>query len=107
MARQGALCTEDESGDLVAIPVGLVPGGATEVRLVSADPAVTAGVAERRPPVCVVADEFESYEGIQGVIVQGSLRPDPAGGFAVRVTRVRGFTFAGTLPPELPGPWST
>jgi hypothetical protein len=107
VARQGALCAEDESGDLVAVPVGLVPGGATEVGLVSADPAVTGAVAERRAPVCVVADEFESYEGIQGVIVQGSLRPDPARGSAVQVTRVRGFTFAGTLPPQLAGPGST
>jgi hypothetical protein len=107
-ARPAALCVEDESGELVAMPVRVVRAGDGELRLAPAGPWWASGAAGRGGPGCVVADEFETYEGIRGVIVQGDLRPvrsAPPGGTEVvlAVSTAVGFTFAGTLPPELAG----
>jgi hypothetical protein len=112
--RSGALCFVDASGCLRAAPVELSSLQGGEIRLGAAGPVLLSGAARPGDPACVVADEFESYEGIQGVIVQGELRPDgedgrdpgraPLGRVVLAVTRTIGFTFAGTLPPQLVEP---
>ena len=104
--RLAALCVEAASGELEAVPVWLDAGREPPVRLLSADPILTGAAARRGDPACVVADEFESYEEIHGVIVQGNLGEDNRGeaGSAhvvMAVTRAVGFSFAGTLPPHL------
>jgi hypothetical protein len=101
--RWGSLCAEDPTGDLRAMPVLLAGGSSLEVRLVSADRDATHALATEQSSVCVVADIFETYEGIEGVILRGRLHEDGrAGGVvALEVVSRLGFTFAGTLPPEL------
>jgi hypothetical protein len=56
--------------------------------------------------VTVVADEFESYEAIRGAIVKGIVRSQPDVGpeSVVEIVSVTGFSFAGTLPPQLREP---
>jgi hypothetical protein len=104
--RTGSLCLEDDSGRLRACPVRIVPVGQSGLHVVPADPWVNEAAVGRRPPACLVADEFESYEAIQGVIVQGHLRQDVTSrsdppSVVIEVTRTVGFTFAGTLPAHL------
>lgn len=94
--RLGALCLADEGGELRALPTWMWATGAEQLALV---PARRLEVASS--PVCVVADEFASYESIRGAIIQGRLvRPaaDHADELRVDVDRCVGFSFAGSLP---------
>jgi hypothetical protein len=104
--RWAALCVESATGDLISTPVRIAAAGESELGIVAVDdPAVHRG-ARRRAPGCVVSDEFESYEAIRGVIVQGVLHEPESGTaesgeVALTITTMIGFSFAGTLPPEL------
>ena len=108
--RWGSLAFEAPGGELSALPVRMrgVGGGQLHIAFpASRRPAELGGATAR---VAVVADEFESYEGIRGVIIRGALRqhlvdrrhPEDAMG-VVEVASAVGFSFAGTLPPPLRG----
>jgi hypothetical protein len=101
--RWGSLCAEDPAGDLWAMPVLLAGGSSVEVRMVSPDRDATDAIAAGQSSVCVVADIFETYEGIEGVILRGRVHENghAGGGLALEVVSKLGFTFAGSLPPEL------
>ena len=101
--RWGSLCAEDPAGDLWAIPVLLAGGSSVEVRMVSPERDASHALATGQSSVCVVADIFETYEGIEGVILRGRVREDgqAGGGLALEVVSKLGFTFAASLPPEL------
>jgi hypothetical protein len=104
--RLASLCFETDTGGLGALPVRVACSTRGAVRLVPPDVGACLDAAVREVPACLVADEFEDYEGIQGVIVQGVLGvttspPGNAGVLELRVSRRLGFTFAGTLPPAL------
>jgi hypothetical protein len=115
--RWASMCAEDASGVLSAVPVRLIGGKSTDVAFLSADPEASAAVALDGRPVCLVADQFESYDGIEGVILRGRLHQragakavagrgqppvaDEKEHFVLEVASGIGFTFAGTLPPEL------
>jgi hypothetical protein len=108
-ARPAALCVEDGSGELVAMPVRVVQACDGELLLAPAGAGWGGGGTGPEGRGCVVADEFETYEGIRGVIIQGGLRAGPAGiahgqEVVLEVSASVGFTFAGTLPPQLAGP---
>jgi hypothetical protein len=108
-ARPAALCFESRSGALCAVPVHLRPRLDAEIHVVSADPSLAGSAAQARRSACLVADEFASYEGIQGVILQGELGDtggEQRGRITMTVRRTIGFLFAGTLPPQLAGPQS-
>jgi hypothetical protein len=91
----GALCVTDDEGRLVAVPARILDehGGTLRVELAAADLASTFEQPRRG---CVVADTFESYEGIRGVIARGPAAP--AGGVAahpiVALTMARTATFS-------------
>jgi hypothetical protein len=91
----GALCVIDDEGRLVAVPARILDerGGTLRVELAAADLASTFEQPRRG---CVVADTFESYEGIRGVIARGPAAP--AGGAAahpiVALTMARTATFS-------------
>jgi len=107
--RFAALCVEGADGSLVSMPARLLGSPDGRVRAEPADPGAITGVLSRRAPACVVADEFESYEGIRGVILQGELLGITSEGASaprveLEVSRSTGFTFAGTLPEHLARP---
>jgi hypothetical protein len=93
----GAICFDDGSGSLVALPASVLGGSVRDGALhVSA----TAAVCIRSDfPACLVADSFASYATIRGVIAQGVVASAAAGAHAgalvwLRLTRVRTFSFA-------------
>jgi len=92
----------------VAAPAWIDRSDADAINLVSADRKLIRAAARRQVRACLVADEFETYESIHGVIVRGVLQTEEHGdAVSLRVEKTAGFTFAGTLPPELveePGP---
>jgi hypothetical protein len=104
VARQAALCVEGRDGELLPMPVQLLASSDAELRLLLVDGAPSMNIVEGA--ACVVADEFESYEGIRGVIAQGRLRPvSPAIGRPPEATfdvvKLRSFNFADSLPSSL------
>ena len=98
--RWGALCGVDSAGELLAIPAMVSPDAGGRLVLESPQPETTGGLAARGASVCVVVDEFETYEGIEGVILKGRIGPGRIFGETLMEVASRvGFTFAGTLPP--------
>ena len=107
--RLAALCVEGVDGSLVSVPARLVGSVDGRVQLQLADLGEIAEAVACRSPACVVADEFESYEGIRGVILQGELQSVASAGqqepmVELEVSRSTGFSFAGTLPAHLARP---
>lgn len=88
-ARTGAVCAVTAEGRLRATPAVVTAADATTVRLMIAE----ADAIPDGATVCVVADEFETYEGIRGVIVQG-VAARGTGGLDVAVRRRTSFSFA-------------
>src|ERR1700749_4271199 len=72
-AGTGSLCFEDSEGRLCATPVEL--RASSEAALVFAAPDIRelAIATKRGSHACFVAYEFETYEGIKGVVVRGTL----------------------------------
>ena len=112
VARHAALCVEGRDGELLPMPVQLLASSDSEFQLLLVDGASSMTIVEGA--ACVVADEFESYEGIRGVIAQGRLHPvspasKPLAGkpsnpdATLDVTKLRTFDFAESLPSSLQG----
>jgi hypothetical protein len=91
----GAICVSDDDGHLLAMPARVLDedGGVLRVELTGADLAST---FDRARQGCVVADSFESYDAIRGVIARGpATRVDgPAQHLTVALTMVRTVTFS-------------
>lgn len=93
----GALCVVDDGGRLCALPAHVfgAEGGVLTVEVSVGDPAIS--LAGKREG-CVVADVFETYEGIRGVITRGPaecvdaqvVRPV----VTLTMTRTTSFSFA-------------
>ena len=94
----GAICVVDDDGRLLAVPARVLGEHDGIIHLdVATVELAFASDGERR--ACMVADSFESYDGIRGVIAQGHAAPggtapgDPV--VALTVTRKVTFSFAG------------
>jgi hypothetical protein len=105
-AGTGSLCFEDGEGRLCATPVDL--RASSEATLVFAAPDIRelARATKRGGHACFVADEFETYEGIKGVIVRGTLASggSPPPQINLLIDSVIGFSFANTLPARFKSP---
>jgi hypothetical protein len=93
----GAICIQDEDGRLLAMPARILgeDGDSLSVEVAGEE---LASAFDRARQGCVVADTFESYEGIRGVIVRGlAARAGNAMSnlVAVRMARTTTFSFAG------------
>lgn len=86
----GALCFGDENDRLVALPAR-VQSGDGQTLTVALQGRTDTGDGPLQ--VCVVADEFDSYQDIRGVIAQGSAAV-AAGPVEVTLNRVVTFSFA-------------
>lgn len=103
--RIGSLCVETDSGELCAYPVRIARTDEDVIRVMPADPDHAYGAGRTSGWACLVTDEFETYEGIRGVIVRGSLHDDDSGDLLVLGVKSRvGFTFEGTVPAQLAQP---
>jgi hypothetical protein len=100
--RWAAACVVDEAGDLVASPVAIRAADSDTLEVTIPD-AVTTALAAEPVPAALTADESETYEGIVGVILRGRLRAGGDGRGRFTIDHAAGFSFAGTLPPELQG----
>jgi hypothetical protein len=93
----GAICVVDDDGRLLAVPARVLDehDGIIHVDVGAVELAFT---SDGERPACMVADSFESYEGIRGVIARGHVAPggaapaDPV--VALTVTRKATFSFA-------------
>ena len=70
MRPSGAICVVDDDGRLLAVPARVLDelDGILRVELTAA--ALVSTFAQERQ-ACVVADSFESYDAIRGVIARG------------------------------------
>lgn len=74
----GALCVTDDDGRLLALPARVLDAGDAIVRVELPHRDRTPAFETARQG-CLVADTFESYEGIRGVIARGpATLADPA-----------------------------
>jgi FixJ family two-component response regulator len=93
----GAVCVIDDDGRLLALPARVLErdGAAFRVEVVRSE---LISLFERERRGCVVADSFESYDAIRGVMVQGRAASGDARApntvVAVTATRVATFSFA-------------
>jgi hypothetical protein len=93
----GAICVDDDDGRLLALPARVLDAedGVLRVEVPGGEGAAALS-AERQ--CCVVADVFESYEAIRGVIVQGpamctdSSTAQPV--VTLKATRTTSFSFS-------------
>lgn len=92
----GAICVTDADGRLFALPAGVLgqEGNLWQVEIDGLDEPLVPEAA-----VCVVADCFDSYEAIRGVIAQGSISSaqhaeSSCSIVAVAVARMVTFSFA-------------
>ncbi|BBX18162.1 Uncharacterised protein [Mycolicibacterium gilvum] len=91
----GAICVSDDDGRLLAMPARILNKDGDIVTAEVAD-AELASAFDDELSACVVADSFETYEAIRGVIAQGPAvrvagqRPV----VALTVARVATFSFA-------------
>jgi hypothetical protein len=96
----GAICFEDDSGALLALPASVLGGSVHDGEL-----QLSAAAAVRIAtdcPACLVADSFTSYTAIRGLIAQGAVSSAAAGArsdtlIGLRLNRVRTFSFADAL----------
>jgi hypothetical protein len=88
----GAMCVVDDDGRLLAVPARIVDetGGTLSVEVTSPD---LVFMLDHRTG-CVVADTFESYDSIRGVIVRGPARSDLATPNLVELNVVQMTTFS-------------
>jgi hypothetical protein len=96
----GAICFEDDSGALLALPASVLGGSVHDGEL-QLSAAATVRIATDCP-ACLVADRFTSYTAIRGLIAQGAVARTAAGARAhslvwLRLNRVRTFSFADAL----------
>ena len=93
----GAICIVDDDGRLLAVPARVLDelDGILRVELTAAE--VVSTFAQERQ-ACVVADSFESYDAIRGVIARGrAARADTAAlhpVIALTAARTATFSFA-------------
>jgi hypothetical protein len=90
----GAICVVDDDGRLLAVPARVLdePDGVLRVEI-SAEELLSTFTQERQ--ACVVADSFESYDAIMGVIVRGKTAPDTTASHpVVALTSARTATFS-------------
>jgi hypothetical protein len=93
----GAICVVDDHGRLLAVPARVLDerDGIIHVDVGAVELAFT---SDGERPACMVADSFESYDGIRGFIAQGHATPGgtaPANPtVALTVTRRATFSFA-------------
>jgi hypothetical protein len=99
--RWAAACVVDEAGDLVASPVAIRAADGDTLDMTIPDALTAALTAAEAVPAALTADESETYEGIVGVILRGRLRAGGGGRGRFTIDHAAGFSFAGTLPPEL------
>lgn len=59
---------------------------------------IAAGTEVRHGPACFVADIYETYASIRGVIVQGHAAVEAPQLLRITVARITGFSFAGKVP---------
>jgi hypothetical protein len=91
----GATCVVDDGGRLVAVPALVLDRTDDGVRIELVSAHLDATFDQRHG--CVVADSFESYDEIRGVIIRGTLArtgatvPDE---YALREVRITTFNFA-------------
>jgi hypothetical protein len=91
----GAICVADDDGRLVGVPARVLDerGGKLRVELTAAE---LVSVFDQERHACVVADSFDSYDAIHGVIARGvaesvdTTAPNPA----VELTTPRTTTFS-------------
>lgn len=92
----GVLCIE-AGGALIACPSTVVDAredGSVRLSICAQDMlSGFDGVA-----ACFVADSFETYAAIRGVIAQGTATSELDGTVRVTLTRLSGFAFAGRVP---------
>ena len=87
----GAMCMLSDDGRFRATPVVVQAFDGDVVTAVVASPELAQGAGR----ACIVADEFESYEGIRGVIIQGAIeRAGAAATVEMAVERLSTFSFA-------------
>ena len=99
----GALCVIDDDGHLLAVPARVVDkdDGVLHVELADADLAST---FDHERQGCMVADSFESYDAIRGVIARGPVTsvdgatPHPA--VTLTMARTATFSFADRSEPR-------
>lgn len=91
----GAICVQDEDGRLLAMPARILGehGDSMSVEVAGEELAST---FDRARQGCVVADTFESYEGIRGVIARGRVACEEAAArpLVVWLTVARFATFS-------------
>ena len=91
----GAICVIDDDGHLLAVPARVLDedAGVLHLELASAEHVFT---FDNDRQGCMVADTFESYDAIRGVIVRGpATRVDgPAHSLTVALTIARTTTFS-------------
>ena len=93
----GAICVVDDDGRLLAVPARVLDelDGILRVELTAAE--VVSTFAQERQ-ACVVADSFESYDAIRGVIARGRAAPADTTPLhpivAVTTARTATFSFA-------------
>jgi hypothetical protein len=103
----GALCVVDDDGRLLAVPARVIDerDGVLRVELSGA---LGASAFAHQGEGCVVADAFETYEAIRGVITGGPvmhLAADAPRVVAVTMARTTTFSFAEARPkPAEPQP---
>ncbi len=93
----GAICVVGDDGRLLAVPARILNGDAGALRVELAETDLESMFDHERRG-CVVADTFESYHAIRGVIARGrAARVDTAAAGVVlelEVARIATFSFA-------------
>jgi hypothetical protein len=96
----GAICVVDDEGRLFAVPARVLDERPAALRVELADSDLASALDTERQ-ACVVADTFETYDGIRGVITRGpAVRTDGSSPAVVAMTmkRTAAFTFAEVRP---------
>jgi hypothetical protein len=93
---RGAICAVDDDGRLVATPARVLDAHDGILRVEVPDAAL-ASAFTGKCDACVVADVFETYDGIRGVIAGGPAATVGSGTahlMSVEMVRVATFSFA-------------
>lgn len=98
----GAICVVGDDGRLFALPARVLFERDAVLRVELADTDLVSTFDHERQ-ACVVADIFETYAGIRGIVARGpAVRTDGSLPAVVALTmqRTATFTFAEDRPPE-------
>ena len=90
----GAIGVVDDEGRLIAVPARVLveQDAVLHVELAGSD---LASALDRERRACVVADTFETYDGIRGVMTRGTaVRTDPSSPSVVALTMARTVAFS-------------